>query len=64
MEDIKEKKREIREDMAKKLKAFSTGELTEKTREIEDRLFKFANFLESKVVCCICMQTVKSLRTI
>ncbi|MDI6686798.1 MAG: 5-formyltetrahydrofolate cyclo-ligase [Desulfobacterales bacterium] len=50
MEDIKEKKREIREDMAKKLKAFSEGELIEKTRGIEKRLFEFANFLESKVV--------------
>ncbi|MCK4468900.1 MAG: 5-formyltetrahydrofolate cyclo-ligase [Desulfobacterales bacterium] len=50
MENIKEKKREIREDMAKKLKEFSAGELIEKTREIEERLFEFANFLESKVV--------------
>lgn len=50
MEDIKEKKREIREDMAKKLKAFSEGELIEKTRGIEKRLFEFANFFESKVV--------------
>ena len=50
MEDIKEKKREIREDMAKKLKTFSAGELIEKTRGIEERLFEFANFLESKVV--------------
>ncbi|MDO9565186.1 MAG: 5-formyltetrahydrofolate cyclo-ligase [Candidatus Desulfaltia sp.] len=50
MEDIKEKKREIREDMAKKLKAFSDSELIEKTRGIEKRLFEFANFLESKVV--------------
>ncbi|MEA3428139.1 MAG: 5-formyltetrahydrofolate cyclo-ligase [Thermodesulfobacteriota bacterium] len=50
MEDIKEKKREIREDMAKKLKEFSAGELIEKTRGIEERLFEFANFLESKVI--------------
>ena len=50
MEDIKEKKREIREDMAKKLKEFSAGELIEKTRGIEERLFEFANFLEAKVV--------------
>ena len=50
MENIKEKKREIRENMAKKLKTFSTGELIEKTREIEERLFEFANFLEAKVV--------------
>jgi len=50
MEDIKEKKREIREDMAKKLKEFSADELIEKTRGIEERLFEFANFLEAKVV--------------
>ncbi len=50
MEDIKEKKREIREDMAKKLKEFSAGELIEKTRGIEERLFEFANFLDAKVV--------------
>ena len=50
MEDIKEKKREIREDMAKKLETFSAGELIENTRGIENRLFEFANFLESKVV--------------
>ncbi len=50
MENIKEKKREIREDMAKQLKTFSAGELIEKTRGIEERLFGFANFLEAKVV--------------
>lgn len=50
MEDIKEKKREIREDMAKKLETFSADELIEKTRGIEKRLFEFANFLESKVI--------------
>ena len=50
MENIKEKKCEIREDIVKKLKTFSADELIEKTREIEERLFGFANFLESKVV--------------
>ena len=50
MEDIKEIKREIREDMARKLEEFSADELIEKTRRIEERLFGFANFLESKVV--------------
>ena len=50
MEDIKEKKREIRKDMAKKLERFSKSEVIEKTRRIEERLFEFANFLEAKVV--------------
>ncbi|NQT10522.1 MAG: 5-formyltetrahydrofolate cyclo-ligase [Desulfobacteraceae bacterium] len=50
MEDIKEKKREIRKDMAEKLETFSADELIEKTRGIEERLFEFANFLESKVI--------------
>lgn len=50
MENIQEKKREIRENIVKKLETFSAGELIEKTRGIEDRLFEFANFLESKVV--------------
>ena len=50
MEDIKEKKREIRKDMAKKLERFSKSEIIEKTRRIEERLFEFANFLEAKVV--------------
>ncbi len=50
MENITEKKCEIRENIVKKLKALSAGELIEKTREIEERLFEFANFLEAKVV--------------
>ncbi|MFC1857088.1 5-formyltetrahydrofolate cyclo-ligase [Thermodesulfobacteriota bacterium] len=49
MEDMKEKKREIRNNMAMQLNACSEGELQEKNREIEDRLFEFANFLEAKI---------------
>ncbi|MEA3280837.1 MAG: 5-formyltetrahydrofolate cyclo-ligase [Thermodesulfobacteriota bacterium] len=50
MEEIQEKKREIRSDMADILGAFSADEITEKTSGIENRLFEFANFIESKIV--------------
>ena len=49
MEDIKEKKREIRNNMAFQLNACSESEFQKKNREIEDRLFEFANFLEAKI---------------
>lgn len=50
MEDIKEKKSEIRANIAKILDSLSDDDLSEKTKNIENRLFDFANFLESKVV--------------
>jgi 5-formyltetrahydrofolate cyclo-ligase len=50
MEDIKEKKGEIRANISKILSSYSEGDLTEKSKSIENRLFDFANFLESKVV--------------
>ena len=50
MEDIKEKKSEIRANIAKILNSLSEDDLSEKTKNIENRLFDFANFLESKVV--------------
>ncbi len=49
MEDIRDKKRAIREDVRKKLKAMPEEERLEKIRRIENRLFDFANFLESKI---------------
>lgn len=49
MEEIKEKKHQIRNDITKKLGALSESELSEKTRKIENRLFEFANFLEAKI---------------
>jgi len=49
IEEIKERKREIREEMAKMVKALSETELAERTEKIEDRLFAFANFMESRV---------------
>jgi len=50
MEEIKEKKHEIRSRVAQQLNALPEKELLERTRQIEARLFEFANFLEAKLV--------------
>ena len=49
MEEIQFKKSELREEIAKKVAALPTKEISEKTKAIETRLFDFANFLESKI---------------
>jgi 5-formyltetrahydrofolate cyclo-ligase len=49
MEEIGAAKIQIREDSTKMISALSEDEIAEKTKAIEDRLFEFANFLESKV---------------
>jgi len=49
MEEIQKSKAEIRKEMAVMIDRLSEDELAEKTREIEDRLFGFANFLEAKI---------------
>lgn len=50
MEEIREAKRELREKIEKSIKAFSEEEHQARIREIETRLFDFANFLESRIV--------------
>ena len=50
MEAVKEKKRVIREKISITLSAFSDSELADKTKAVENRLFEFANFFESKIV--------------
>lgn len=50
MEEIREKKQEIRDNIAKILEDFSDKEIAKKTKQIEDNLFEFANFLEAKIV--------------
>jgi 5-formyltetrahydrofolate cyclo-ligase len=50
MEEIDVAKIQIREDIAKTISKLSEIEIAEKTRAIEDRLFEFANFLESKII--------------
>lgn len=49
MEEIQITKVQIRDDIAKRLAALSQKELAAKTKQIGDRLFEFANFLESKI---------------
>lgn len=50
MDEIFEKKQEIRQGITNSLETLSTEEKAEKTRGIENRVFEFANFLEAKVV--------------
>jgi len=50
MEEIRETKDEIREDIAKRLAALSPNDIEDSVRSIENRLFEFANFLESNIV--------------
>lgn len=49
MEEIQITKSQIREETAQKIVALSAKDIAEKTKVIEDRLFDFANFLESKI---------------
>ncbi len=50
MDEITEKKRSIREDIQKRIRTLPEKDRQAKVHEIENRLFSFANFLESKVV--------------
>ena len=49
MEEIQIAKNQIREEIAQKFATLSAKEIAEKTKAIENRLFDFANFLESKI---------------
>jgi 5-formyltetrahydrofolate cyclo-ligase len=49
MEEIQIAKSQIREEIAQKFATLSAKEIAEKTKAIENRLFDFANFLESKI---------------
>ena len=49
MEEIAAAKSQIRNDIAQTISALSKDEIDEKTQAIENRLFEFANFLESKI---------------
>lgn len=50
MEEIKEKKQELRKNIEKKIAALSEDEVAKKNTAIEQRLFEFANFLEARIV--------------
>jgi 5-formyltetrahydrofolate cyclo-ligase len=49
MEEIQERKQEIRTEISKSLNDMPADVRDKKTRAIEDRLFEFANFLESNI---------------
>lgn len=49
MEDVLERKHDIRKTVAETLEKLSDDELKDKTKQIENRLFEFANFLEAKI---------------
>ncbi len=49
MEEIREKKQEIRDEIAMKISTLTPDTVAQKTKAIEDRLFEFANFLESRI---------------
>jgi 5-formyltetrahydrofolate cyclo-ligase len=50
MDEVREKKQAIRNEMASFLKSLPKDVREANTRIIENRLFEFANFLESKIV--------------
>lgn len=50
MEEIREKKQEVREEIKRKIDALPADIIAAKTKAIENRLFEFANFLESRIV--------------
>jgi 5-formyltetrahydrofolate cyclo-ligase len=50
MEEIGAAKIQIREDITKIISELAEGDIAKKVRSIENRLFEFANFLESKIV--------------
>ena len=50
MEEVREKKQEIRNEITTFFSSLSAEALDANTRIIENRLFEFANFLESKIV--------------
>ena len=49
MEEIREKKQEIRNEMMRMITECSPDTLAAKTKAIEERLFEFANFLEARI---------------
>ena len=50
MDEVREKKQEVRNEIAAFFNSLADDVLATNTRVIENRLFEFANFLESKIV--------------
>jgi 5-formyltetrahydrofolate cyclo-ligase len=49
MDDVKDKKRDVIHDIIEKIENFSDEDRQKKQDAVEERLFDFANFIESKV---------------
>jgi 5-formyltetrahydrofolate cyclo-ligase len=49
MEEIQEKKQEIRDEIVQKISSLGQSPLAAKTKAIEERLFEFANYLEARI---------------
>ena len=59
MEEISAAKIQIREEIANTISALSENEINEKTSAIQNRLFEFANFLESKIALLYVSQNLE-----
>jgi 5-formyltetrahydrofolate cyclo-ligase len=49
MEEIREKKQELRDEMIRMVSGLPAEEIAAKNKAIENRLFEFANFLEARI---------------
>jgi 5-formyltetrahydrofolate cyclo-ligase len=49
MEENRDRKQEIREEMARKIAGFKPDEIAARTKAVENRLFEFANYLEAHI---------------
>ncbi|MEJ2037709.1 MAG: 5-formyltetrahydrofolate cyclo-ligase [Desulfosarcinaceae bacterium] len=49
MEEIRDKKQEIRNNMLARIAALPADDIAARTRAVENRLFEFANFLEARI---------------
>jgi 5-formyltetrahydrofolate cyclo-ligase len=49
MEEIQEKKQEIRDEIVHKISELGQSPLAAKTKAVEERLFEFANYLEARI---------------
>lgn len=49
MEEVRERKQEIRDEIAQKIGALKPDDVAEKNKAIEERLFEFANYLEARI---------------
>jgi 5-formyltetrahydrofolate cyclo-ligase len=49
MEENRDRKQEIRDEMARKVAALKPDEIAARTKAVENRLFEFANYLEARI---------------